>query len=375
MFDLVHLLNTQVMSPAWLAVVRARDPYIFMTEWELTPFLFFAVTAVFFAVFLWEQRPSFGPKRTRELYFLLAAPLILSVISFLTVDVLGVSSFIQLQLYRSLVVWKIILTLTFAYYAFTYAQRPSRDYLYSFFLLGLAAAIVVEELLVLLWLPGFTLLWLERRLQRPPAATRPAWDIPKWLHALLLLGTFFVASGVALSTRSFLIPLFITTTLIAIVAVIYVARSPRSLRLAASCGLVVALLYASNPPVNAFSLYPAVWQQPDFVAACDWIRQHTSPAAMFVSEPFAPLGEEVKFFCERNLFYSGKDGAQVLFSEAYALEWYRRRQLFDNILPDAAVVENALKENVDYIISNRPLADLSDHEVFGNTTYRIYQLK
>lgn len=376
MFDLLNLLQISVMSPEWVQIVRGRDPYLFMTSWDLTTMLFFVAAAVFFAVSVSELKPQWGGTRTREIYLLLLAPLILSIISFITVDILHVSSFVQVQFYRSLVVWKVILTILFTYAAFRHVQRQPGDYLYNFFLIGLIASVVVDELLVLIFLPFFTLLWLERLLLAKRKNIAPKWDLPSWLQAALFLGIFFMTGIAACITRPFLWPLLTTTILITFIAVAITARPRHTLLLNTSAAATMVLLYASNGVGSPFSLYPAAALDDDFNHTCEWIKGNTQVTDIFVVEPFALVGEEVKLLCERNLFYSGKDGAQVLFDEQYAREWYRRRRALKDDAPSAAAaVDNILKENVDYILSERYLPEIAARQVFHNARYFIYDVR
>lgn len=370
MFGPIELLTPEVMASAWVDIVRSRNSYLFLTEWGLTHHLFWLEALVFWLVARHDFLTTWSAEKRRVVYLLVLIPLALTALSFITVDFFELSTFVQVQLLRSQVMLKITLVILFAYYAWRTALREPKPSLFNVFLLGIVAALLVKELIVLIMLPFFTLLWWERQ----QAGATKADLMPVALHHGIFIGAFAASAYIATLSRPFLGPLLITTLLITGLLMALVYWHQAHPRRAVFLGIIIALVYVSNPTLGPGGIKPPLAYDTQFIAACAWIQHHTPPQAIFVAEPFSGVGEDVKLLCQRNLYYSGKDGAQVLFDEQYAYEWQRRKDLLVKQPSEAATAAALLMEDIDYVISIKPIDQLSRFEVFSNTSYFIYQL-
>ncbi|MFH0910213.1 MAG: DUF6798 domain-containing protein [Planctomycetota bacterium] len=117
-----------------------------------------------------------------------------------------------------------------------------------------------------------------------------------------------------------------------------------------AAGLVVGFVFFSQ------DLFDAV-RQVGIQDLCAWAGESTPPNALFAFEG-GDTGKYFRIFARRSLWYSAKDGAQVVFSRDFALEWRRRRhlkRLLEQVPGDAKFVNTIRHEGIDYYLSPRKL--------------------
>jgi len=106
-----------------------------------------------------------------------------------------------------------------------------------------------------------------------------------------------------------------------------------------------------------FSIDPAAAANPSFLEACDWVKKNTSKEDLFITEPFTSESGPLRLMCHRGLFGTRKDGGQVVFNRAFALEWDRRYHGAIKAMgrDPASITDIAREYKVEYVFSDSPL--------------------
>ncbi len=117
----------------------------------------------------------------------------------------------------------------------------------------------------------------------------------------------------------------------------------------------------------------------DWVATCQWCRNHTDASSLFLTPTYA---QTFKWYAGRAEFVTWKDVPQ---GAVGLIEWMDRRRTIrrlglyaDQSPPTFANVQQALDPyQVDYVIVRRHLGDVDwpHRPVFGNRSYEVYRVR
>ncbi|MFC1597290.1 DUF6798 domain-containing protein [Planctomycetota bacterium] len=117
---------------------------------------------------------------------------------------------------------------------------------------------------------------------------------------------------------------------------------------------------------------PGVRQQDAWADVGYWCEANTPRAAMFIVSPYSRL---FRVYSQRSIVGSDKDGAKVMFSEAYAYNWYvRMHDLSDyENISEAKCVELADKYGASHVVTDQ------DHPLrfpvlYENSLFRVYRI-
>lgn len=139
--------------------------------------------------------------------------------------------------------------------------------------------------------------------------------------------------------------------------------------------MVIILIVLFPSFAYNFSIYPQYFKDNSFMETCNWIKQNTSQDALFITDPFSPIGAYLRMTCLRSVFVTNKDGAASLFQKEYALEWQKRMFLLNQVGSNMTILAFITKEyKVDYIISETSL-QIPYSLSYANDHYFIYDLK
>jgi len=359
------------IDPLWESIIRFRDPYIFITSWHYSDFLFLLASICMLIISYLELREIFeNITKKKYFYLLILIPLLLFALSFITVDILKMHFFAQLQMSRSLFLWKIFITLFFSYFAYEYIKTNPKDILYNFPLVGLILSFILKEPFIFLFLPMFFFLWMKRKynlfgLTKIRIFKKDQFSVVIFSICTIGLSTIFLIK----------ISYLVAIILLSILATLMVTWKSKLVFGHKSTYLFLILLVISTIIlIPKFSVYPLYFEDKSLIEACDWVKNNTDEEDVFITEPFSKASGPLRLTCYRNVFTCFKDGAQVIFKRDYAFEWKKRIDLVSKLEKNPNLLSEISKEyNVNYIFSDHRL-NLSYSLVFNNTKYFIYKL-
>jgi hypothetical protein len=92
-----------------------------------------------------------------------------------------------------------------------------------------------------------------------------------------------------------------------------------------------------------------------------------------------PIASDIRMFCRKGIYYSRKDGAQVVFNRSYAIEWKRREDFSKNFFenPENSIknVKNIAKENISFIKSLNNSIGFPEPIFYNNDELKFGELK
>jgi hypothetical protein len=378
------------MTPEWKRIVALTDPYVFIRLWDLPGFCHFFSALVFFFVVRKEFLTGLPAEKRRFFRLWILAPLLLFILSFVAVDLLGLGFFAGLQLSRSLILWKIILPITFAFYAFRHVKEQPNDLLFNFFLAAILFSLLLFELVGLVFLPGFFLLWLKKNY-----GNRSRFTVVNKLLAringlvvlsltLIIAAPYSIASARITDSLAWAVEKFLILVALSLAGIFLwhwwnrrqkAATTDSVEKLfgltAAITLLLLSTLFLYWKPI---AVQPTILNDPSFLEVCDWLKNNTGKDDVVFSEPYSNLTTPLRYFCHKVVF-GARDGTQSVFSRSYAMEWARRKELF-NKLEDGDKIKTALAgENIGYVLASQEVKPLEKTLVFSSGQYRIYKLK
>jgi hypothetical protein len=402
--------ETLWLDQAWRAVLWRRTPYVFLESWGIEDWISVGLYLLL-GIIGWVSRPR--ELRTTHLGLAVLVVVLGSTLAVaLGADWLGLAPLAQLQLARS---WRLIIVLATIFGAdlvfvlferwgwggtlvaallgvAIYFDRADAEW-QSVFVLLLAAILLAwaleyrsgvrmssgsEIVLVLaglsLVLPTLLISWtaIDSRL----LAFADRWRLPEeaFWSAILVFGLALVVKNLRREQKGALakwVTVGVGSTL-ALVALLTIAGEWRQ---------------RDWPEYLSDRLQLPVsdtWMSSTFRAWRDvqmWTEAHTSPTARFATDPDE---KGFRVFSERSPVVEVKDGASVMFSRTYAMEWDRRVQA----MAATGVVDPDNKTELthfsveglealhrlypfDYVIGRQP-QDLPWPEVYRNQVFVVY---
>lgn len=368
-----------IIDSDWKDILLRRVSVIFVSTWyypNSSP-LYIAVS-IFFYFLLRRELPDIfsDPDRGRFLKFIFFVPVGLALFSIVVGDFLGSAFVAQLQLGRTLMLWKLILNPLFAYYAYRYIREHPKDLLYNFSLIGIVASFIVSEKIMFVFLPLQITLWLWMRTSAGTYLKIPlSWVRVAAIAALVAAFPLLAYVARIHDTKYFLdlVPEIAITALILALGVRFVKKIPSSGMLVALMAIVLLLYSAFRAPF--FSIYPSEWKNKEFMQACEWVQANTSKEAIFITEPFSEAGGSLRLLCLRNVWVTKKDGGVSMYNREFAFEWGKRMGLINAMDENKAALDGVAEEyKVGYVFADAP-ADLPYLRVFENERYHIYSVR
>lgn len=376
--DSLPLFTT--IDSVWREVILRRDSYYFLTTWyypNSAPLYIVASIFMFFFVRT-ELTGIFSDRRKRLfIYACFLVPILLSLASLLLADWMGLLVAIQFSLGRSLLLWKIVINGLFLYAAYRHLRDAPRDFFYTILVCGVALSFLVSENIALMFVPALATTWFLRTYGNSLFPQLPFLRksvIPGGAVLLLtspLAGYFAYLheSDGFFETLAFVVP----AALFVVFLRSYVSASTRQKEMVFSLVCLVVIFGILISPIR-FSITPSGLGDAPFLEACEWIKAHTSKDAVFVTEPFSSRGGDIRFLCKRSLFAIRKDGGQVVFNRAFALEWWDRYMAIKEMEKTPGYLDEVVKRyQVSHVFSDKDLA--RSGLLFDNGLYRIYSLR
>ncbi len=370
-----------LLDPLWEFIIRFRDPYVFISSWTFLSIPFHILTLVLLVISWIELRDSFTHEIKRKLYLLVSIPFSLTILSFLLVDILKLHMFAQLQMTRSLFILKLVVVIFFSFYGVNHIIKYPKDYLYNFSIVGLLFSFMIKEATSLIFLPLLIIVYLKRKFSGSIKCFKFInnkllnysmffFGIIVFIAGLLIL----IAStedAVILKKVLIYIPIIIGMSILGLlISSMNLSRITSKKIIYVSVGVIfISLLFLPQ-----FSIAPSFFNDSQFLQACKWIEKNTEKDDVFLTEPFSKISTEIRIGCDRNVFFSYKDGPKSIFNRKYALEWYKRfklTRLIEKNNPDN-VIQLIKKERIDYIISTKSL-NITAPILFSNFQYYVYK--
>lgn len=368
----------QTIDWRWKDILLHRESYVFVTTWYWpNNALIFIAASIYFFLLLRKELSDVLRDTQKKRFFIIAffVPLALTLTA-IAGEVLGISLVMSLQLARSLILWKIVFNLLFAYYAYNAIKEHREDTLYNFSLIGIVLSFMVSEKVMLIFLPLQAFLWVGRQaLARYPRLT----FFKNPVAALLVFAASIpplVFIAFLHETGAFLefVPGIVVAAAVLAVLLRYV-KSIDLFSLVHPAALVVFLLVTILLNMGAVGIRPAVLDDPKFMEMCEWVSRHTLSDDIFITEPFSNVAGPLRMICLHNVFVTKKDGGAAMFNKEFAYEWERRKTLAYDAAQNPAALDKIRDEyGARYVIADHAL-DLDSPRVFENGRYIIYQLQ
>ncbi|OHB38278.1 MAG: hypothetical protein A2060_00835 [Planctomycetes bacterium GWA2_50_13] len=382
----------EYIDDTWEGILKQRIPFIFITGWNhawvapLFGYHYLNASLCFLVVSYLELDEIFGDARKKQYLFLLfTIPLFLLMVSFITVDILKIHVFAELQIARSLCILKIFTTLLFSYFGYNRIKTHPKDVFYNFLLIGIITSFIFEEFLLFIFFPMFLLVWINRRRKRFNLST-------------LIKVRMLTKDGLPVTVFMIVILLaivIIPSMLVLMLKVLIHASESCVLAITVSCFsalivnwkedivikrvhmyvVLILLTISIITYLPGFTVHPLYLEDSGLVETCDWIKNNTSEQDVFITEPFCEEASiPVRLTCYRNLFYSCGDGGATVFSRNYAIEWEKRFKLAERLKEDMGLLVKISKDyDVNYVLSDHKL-EINYPLVFNNTRYCIYKI-
>lgn len=369
---------SNIIDGEWKYILLRRVSVIFVSTWyypNSSP-LYIAVSVFFYFLLRRELSEMFSDtQRRRFLQLIFYIPIGLVLFSMLVGDLLGSAFVAQLQLGRTLMLWKLILNPLFAYYAYQYIRNNPKDILYNFALIGIVASFIVSEKVMFVFLPLQMILWLWMRTKIGIYLKIPI----SWIRALSViafLGAFPVLAYVAKihDTKYFLdqVPEIAITALIGAIAIRFAEKLLSGRMLVTAMAVVLLAFIAMR--ATSFSIYPSELKSKEFMQVCDWMKDNTGKEAVFITEPFSEAGGSLRLICMKNVWVTKKDGGVAMYNRDFAFEWWKRMGLINAMNENPKVIREVMKEyKVEYVFADASV-ELPHIRVFENARFRVYRL-
>lgn len=358
-----------------------RLSFTYISNWGVTSLTKLLIESLLCVVLYWEFAGSFESWDTERFFQLvLLVPAVIFGSNVIFSDVLNWQLAVQLQLYRSLVLWKIFLPLFLILYIMKNKDLVFADRFRTIGFLGLvcsyAFSFSYRAFPVFVFAPLVFIEWINSRL--PESKIMKLVRVEPWwttLRAILLLGSFTAMGGYVYLKRGVL-PVLIPVIIILIALLIrfVVLQGSNRLLTRVNLTLVGILTLAVVVTVPGFSVQPDFYGNRNFMEICRWFRHRTSVDDVILAYPFSEDGARVRLACRRNVFWSRKGSAQKLFNIEFARKWRRRRQWINRLGENPAKIHELKdKYRINYVLSEREL-NIENTLAFRAEKYRIYNL-
>ncbi len=349
-----------LIDPVWEAVIRFRSTTNFISTWSVFHFLFLIASIILIIVLMIELKSLFKSyKKRKYFYLLMIIPAVFFVTSFVFVDVLKVHFFTQFGLTRSLLIWKIFVTLFFSYYAYEKIREEPKEFSFNLSMIGVIASFIFIEVLTFVFLPMFLVLWLNKK-----------WKV---LSYLTLIGSSGVVVGYIFMTKGVVDPLIIAAYLFTLIVSLLVYYKDQIIFGESSRYIFFSVVIIGGLCLMpSFSIYPDYFDNAPLMEACDWIIENTEKDDVFLTEPFTEHSGAIRLTCHKKIFTTLKEGGKVSPHRENALEWKKRYDLIVEVGKDIDNISKIREEyRLDYIFSDSEL-DVYYELVFNNSEYYIY---
>jgi hypothetical protein len=367
------------MDAEWLGLAAAKDPYLFLMTWR-EPLAMVASAAAYSYLYAVLRRTHAWQRDDRTRFnFDLAfwVPLGLTLTSFVFSDLLHLETFVQMQLARSLYLWKVIIPIVFLCHATERLRREPRT-AEAFCLIGASLAFAFLERALAAYVIALATLRTARfgrTTSKVLFTAALAAGVIGDLLAARWIFLYYLWSGAEsiLDDRRMLSAAGqILIAFLAVFVVHLLRRGADSARFPAPAFPIV-LLAAALPFLPKLAVSPPL--DPAFVGTCTFAAGLAREGALFVVEPSGDLGRRLRLFCGSGVYVTENDGAQAPFDRAYAFEWRER-------VTAAAAFFAAPREGraqmagrgVTHAVSPVPL-DLGTPPIFTDGPWNIYALR
>ena len=351
----------------WFEIIAIRTPYIFMSHWAA---LYWASLAAYiyllFISWLFFKK-EFSYSKQRLIVIIILIPALLSAITILGADLLKIDFFAAAQEARSLYLWKIIIPILFAYTTYRTSDEKI-SFLKLFAGIGILLSLALKELAIFLFLPLHSIFYIAQWRKIKISRFFP---ISVFIvTALFLIGIGYIKLKIE---PYFLLWMLFISIIAAIAAAIKIKYTPPLNETLILYATGLLMISAGLGLITNMHIYPTWQGSQKITELCKWIKENTNKNDVFLTEPFDVPALPIRLECERAVFFSEKDGAPVVFSRAYALEWERRRRITKIIKMQPEILFKIGPTNgFNYVISTLRLPT-SHAPAFYNGAYFIYR--
>jgi len=378
-----HLPLLSRMDSTWISIIRMRSNPIFITAWTPASFATIGILVLTAICILSDGR--LGRWQRQLLVAAIGIGVAGLLVSLVGVDVLKLAFLAQIQFIRFVMLMQLFVFVAAILFLFSVLGS---DFLSRFAAFGIVAALSTQDVFAFTFLVPLIICrvtssaWLRVRRPGIVSRTNVVYWSAYWLCFLIVAAPLCVTLAAHYRGAS----AFIFVNLAAIVFAVASDKASSDVFPSASAVVAAAayvLVLQLPAAVVAGKLLPvaladSTQKEAAFMHMCTWIDSHTSEDALIATEPWSNSAFEVRYFCERSVFYDAKDGAQVVFDRTYALEWYRRYLLtagFSSTKDGMQLGAELSREHIDYVIAESPIGGWGQRLLFASGTYRIYGVR
>ena len=360
------------IDSAWENIIRYRTPQVYIASWGIMSLIHLVADLILIVIILIELNKKFFKLEAKKyFYLLLIIPFFLFFLSFIGADIFKLHLITQLQLARSLLFWKILIIIIFSYYVYNYLKKNPKDFLYNLSLIGLIFSFFIK-MKFFVFFPMFFFLWLKKRYNLFGLVKYKIFNSNFFPYVIFFICTLGVYS---VYTNKINVIILVAIILFALI-INFIIWKKSLLSIYNFLFIILFFLLVSFANGNyRFSIYPSYYSDKDLMESLVWIKKNTDKQDVFIDKPINKYGAQLRTVCQRNVFVTKKDGAQVVFNRDYALEWKKRMELSEKYNKDISYIKEILKDyRIDYIFSDKELK-IDIPLVFQNEKYYIYNIK
>jgi hypothetical protein len=404
-----------VIDPLWESIIKYRDPYIFISSWKKIGYFSFIIDLAILAFFGKSLIKNIDKKYTSLVIILFFfIPLIMTFSHFILSDIFKISFFAQAQLHRSLIFIKMSVFLVLInIFMETEKLIKNGDEMNSGLILlpaYMTGKIEIFLPVLIFFLSEKFGLWIFNKkniikliflalsiiqflivvfvLQKSQLESSiilflaitslSLWFVNKKIKnkkILTALAALFSIPPLLAVNNIVNIKFFLAIAMIINLLIILSAINDLIKKHCLFPSLIILSFVAISP---YFKLYPKNFNNQDLYKICGILKNDNTKGLVMIDNKI-PIASDIRMFCRKGIYYSRKDGAQVVFNRSYAIEWKRREDFSKNFFenPENSIknVKNIAKENISFIISLNNIIGFPEPIFTTNDGVKIWGIK
>jgi len=409
-----------IMDPFWTSISKIRSPYHYVSLWyKIVGFFGFQIVAVVSMLVVWvlHRWKKFDKRVKLILVLLMWIPVVMTLISWVCVDVFKIHFFVQLQLGRSLGIVlffaQMLFVATLADVFCGIIEKPVNYQLMDVLVLCVTLfSLILFPHLNFFVILLFLVLYLENRFCWMTCLSQnmkfDLWFLKYFFFVVLLVLPWVgivIWMFLDFEVLGFKLSMFAVWSLsFVLFLVILLLRKYQKV----VTGKIVFLIMMFVVLVVWTVKYLGTWIVEYFAldnelkTLVDWTKENTDKDDVFLVDPFILTGVRFRIYAQRPVFFTVWDGAQVVFDREYAINWWERLRIFtdfslsgevidlENLFIDGSfedwsrlllknskaidVVDKVVEEyNVNYLVADYGF-EIGYEKVFENSGYVVYFL-
>lgn len=347
------------------------------------------------------RKKTLAKEKKSRLKACVAIPIGLLLASFVFVDVFQSVFAAKWELVRMISILKILGLLAIGYFGYEQIKKEPRDVLYNFSIIGtivfyFGPGTFFASFYFFVFLAMFWSQWLAKNTDFFKTAVMKNLftglltlsvflyttlaSFGGYLRDFMMAHTFTNQAEIVYNFRVFVaafeLDLFLFLLAVTVFATLLAGKTQFVLRDFSVNRLVAAMFAIAfvGIVVHANSvIYPEYYGDKEYTQACRWILDNTEPDAKFITTPFSSENDFI-VSCQRHVFFP----LSMFVYGFYDRDYQKKYEEIIGILRSDDI--NSLgyineKYGATHVLSEGPIKQLSERQVFGNGKYFAYELE